>query len=112
MDYGKFQFELSKRKAAQRKKQKQVHIKEVKFRPVTEMNDYQFKLKKIIQFLKHGDKVKITVRFRGREFVHKDIGLDLLTRVEKDLVEIAIIEQASKFEGHQAVMIVGSKKKK
>lgn len=111
MDYGKYLFELNKVKAAQRKKQKQIQIKEVKFRPGTDIGDYQIKLRKLIDFLKEGDKVKITVRFRGREMLYQDIGVSLLDRIEKDLSEYSSVEQRPKLEGRQLVMLFGPKKK-
>lgn len=111
MDYGKFKFEVGKKAAAAKKKQKQVHIKEIKFRPGTEEADYQVKLRNLVRFLEEGDKAKITLRFRGREMVHQDLGFKLLVRVEQDLNEIAIVEQRPKMEGRQLVMVLGPKKK-
>lgn len=105
MDFGKYQFEQSKRKAAQRKKQRLIHLKEVKFRPGTEVEDYQVKLRKISAFLERGDKVKVSLRFRGREMQHRELGLKLLNRVKYDLSNI-IIEQEPKLEGRQMTMIV------
>ena len=98
----------------QRKKQKQVQVKEIKFRPATDEGDYQVKLRNLIRFLEGGDKAKVTMRYRGREIAHQDIGLALLKRVEKELCEergIAVVESASKFEGRQAVMVLSPKKK-
>ncbi len=112
MDYGKFLFEQNKVKAAQRKKQKQIQIKEVKFRPGTDIGDYQIKLRKLIEFLKEGDKVKITVRFRGREMLYQDLGVGLLDRIEKDLADYSTVEQRPKLEGRQLVMLFGPKKSK
>ena len=106
MDYGKYLFEQSKRKTIQRKKQKQVQVKEVKFRPATDVGDYQVKVKKIIVFLERGDKVKISIRFRGREVMHRDLGLDLVERIKTDLPEELVIEQAAKLEGRQMSMVV------
>jgi translation initiation factor IF-3 len=111
MDYGKFLFELKKQKQAAKKKQKQVHIKEVKFRPGTGEGDYQVKLRNLIRFLKDGDKTKVTMRFRGREHAHRELGLELLERVENDLSEYGQIEQKPMMEGRQMVMVLGPKKK-
>lgn len=111
MDYGKYKFQLSKRKAAAKKKQKQIQIKEIKIRPGTEEADYQVKLRNIIKFLEHGDKAKVTVRFRGREMSHPELGMQLLQRMIADLNEYAVIEQHPKFEGRQIVMVLGPKKK-
>ncbi len=110
MDYGKFVFEENKRKHAAKKKQKQIHIKEVKFRPGTEEGDYQVKLRNLTRFLNNGDKAKVTLRFRGREMAHQELGRDLLKRVEKDLVEYGSVEQYPKMEGRQMVMVIGPKK--
>jgi len=112
MDYGKYQFEQNKKQQAAKKKQKQIQIKEIKFRPGTEEGDYQVKLRSLTKFLEEGNKTKITVRFRGREMAHREIGMELLKRVEKDLEELAIVEQFPKFEGRQMVMVMASKKKK
>jgi translation initiation factor IF-3 len=112
MDYGKYQFELNKKLQAAKKKQKQIQIKEIKFRPGTEEGDYQVKLRSLIKFLSEGDKTKITVRFKGRELTHRDLGMDLLKRIETDLEEFAGVEQFPKLEGRQMVMVMGPKKKK
>lgn len=112
MDHGKFQFELSKQRAAGRKKQKQAQIKEVKFRPVTGAGDYQVKMRNIIRFLNDGDKAKITVRFRGRELMYQDQGFKLLERMQEELKDVASIEQAPKFEGKQLGMVLVPLKKK
>jgi len=112
MDYGKYQFEQNKKQQAAKKKQKQIQIKEIKFRPGTEEGDYQVKLRNLTKFLEEGNKTKITVRFRGREMAHREIGMDLLKRVEKDLAELAIVEQFPKFEGRQMVMVMAPRKKK
>jgi translation initiation factor IF-3 len=112
MNYGKYQFELSKQKHAAKKKQKQIQIKEVKLRPVTEEGDYQVKLRNLIRFLDDGDKAKVTLRFRGRELSHQDLGLKMLKRIETDLVEHAIVEQAPRIEGKQMLMMLAPKKKK
>lgn len=111
MDYGKYKFQMSKRKAAAKKKQKQVQIKEIKLRPATEEADYQVKLRSIIKFLEAGDKAKITVRFRGREMSHSELGMQLLERMIKELANYGVIEQHPKFEGRQIVMVLGPKKK-
>ncbi|MGD8588656.1 MAG: translation initiation factor IF-3 [Chromatiales bacterium] len=111
MDYGKFLFEQKKQKQAAKKKQKQVHIKEVKFRPGTGEGDYQVKLRNLIRFLKDGDKTKVTMRFRGREHAHRELGLELLQRVEGDLEEYGQIEQKPMMEGRQMVMVMAPKKK-
>ena len=112
MDYGKFRFELGKKQAVARKKQKQIQIKEVKFRPSTEVGDYQVKLRNLIRFLSEGDKAKVTLRFRGREFAHQELGMKLLQRVEADLAEIAIVEMHPRMEGRQMVMLIAPKKLK
>ncbi len=112
MDYGKYLFEQSKKLQAAKKKQKQILLKEIKFRPGTEEGDYQVKLRSLTKFLDEGNKTKITVRFRGREMAHREIGMDLLKRLEKDLEELANVEQFPKFEGRQMVMVMGPKKKK
>ena len=111
MDYGKFLFEVKKQKQAAKKKQKQVHIKEIKFRPGTGEGDYQVKLRNLIRFLEEGDKTKVTMRFRGREHAHRELGLELLERVEKDLADYGQIEQKPMMEGRQMVMVLGPKKK-
>ncbi len=112
MDFGKFQFEQNKKQQAAKKKQKQIQVKEIKFRPGTEEGDYQVKLKSLIKFLEEGNKTKITLRFRGREMAHKELGMDLLKRIEKDLEELAAVEQFPKLEGRQMVMVMGPRKKK
>lgn len=112
MNYGKYQFELNKKLAVAKKKQKQVHIKEIKFRPGTDEGDYQVKMRSLVKFLNDGDKTKITLRYRGREMAHREIGVDLLKRIEKDLEELAIVEQFPKMEGRQMVMVMAPKKKK
>jgi translation initiation factor IF-3 len=111
MDYGKHLFEQKKQKQAAKKKQKQVHIKEIKFRPGTGEGDYQVKLRNLIRFLKDGDKTKVTMRFRGREHVHRELGLELLERVEADLAEYGQMEQKPMMEGRQMVMVLAPKKK-
>jgi translation initiation factor IF-3 len=112
MNYGKFQFEQNKKLAVAKKKQKQVQVKEIKFRPGTDDGDYQVKLKSLLKFLSDGDKTKITLRYRGREMAHKELGMDVLKRIEKDLEELAIVEQFPKMEGRQMVMVLAPKKKK
>lgn len=106
MDYGKFKYAESKRLHEQKLKQKQVHIKEVKFRPATDSGDYKIKVRNITRFLTAGDKVKCTLRFRGREITHQEFGLALLRRVQADLIEIAVVEQFPKMEGRQMVMVL------
>ena len=110
MNFGKFQYEESKRKHAARRKQKQIQVKEVKFRPGTDIGDYQVKLRNLIRFLENGDKAKITLRFRGREMAHQELGMQLLKRIEQDLVEYGAVEQFPRLEGRQMVMILGPKK--
>ncbi|TNF33222.1 MAG: translation initiation factor IF-3 [Gammaproteobacteria bacterium] len=112
MDYGKYKFEINKKQQAAKKKQKQVQIKEIKFRPRTEEGDYQTKLRKLREFLEEGDKAKVTLRFRGREIAHQELGLQQLERVGKDLEDIAVIEQVPKMEGRQMVMMLSPKKTK
>ncbi len=111
MDYGKFRFEQAKKAQTARKKQKQTQIKEIKFRPGTEEGDYQVKLRNLIRFLTDGDKAKVTLRFRGREMAHQELGKKLLDRVEADLADIAVVEQRPKMEGRQMVMVFAPKKK-
>jgi translation initiation factor IF-3 len=110
MNFGKFQYEESKRKHAARRKQKQIQVKEVKFRPGTDIGDYQVKLRNLIRFLENGDKAKITMRFRGREMAHQELGAQLLKRIEQDLAEYGAVEQFPRLEGRQMVMILGPKK--
>jgi translation initiation factor IF-3 len=112
MDKGKFLYELNKKAQAARKKQKMIQIKEIKFRPVTEEGDYQVKLNNVKRFLEHGDKVKITVRFRGRELMHNELGMGILQRIERELADAMVLEQSAKLEGRQLVMMIGPKKKK
>ncbi|QCI17536.1 translation initiation factor IF-3 [Buchnera aphidicola (Acyrthosiphon lactucae)] len=112
MDYGKFLYEKSKSSKEQKKKQKVIQIKEIKFRPGTDESDYQVKLRNLIRFLEDGDKAKITLRFRGREMAHQKIGVDVLNRVKNDLFELATVESfPSKIEGRQMIMILAPKKK-
>ncbi len=110
MDYGKFKFEASKKLQASKKKQKNIQVKEIKFRPGTDIGDYNVKLRNLRSFLENGDKTKITVRFRGREMAHRELGMELLKRVEKDLDELAVVEQRPKFEGRQMVMVMAPRK--
>lgn len=112
MDYGKHLFEIKKTKAAQRRKQKQIHVKEVKFRPGTEEGDYQVKLRNLVRFLSDGDKAKVSLRFRGREMVHPEIGMELMSRIEDDLADYGSMEAEPKFEGRQVVMVLAPKKRK
>jgi len=111
MDYGKFLFDKAKSAKEQKKKQKQVQVKEIKFRPGTDENDYQVKLRNLIRFLEDGDKAKITLRFRGREMAHQNLGMDLLNRIKTDLDEYAVVESFPKMEGRQAIMVLAPKKK-
>jgi translation initiation factor IF-3 len=110
MDFGKFLFEQNKKKHAAKRKQKQIQIKEIKFRPGTEDGDYQVKLRNITRFLNNGDKVKVTLRFRGREMAHQELGVKMLDRIQNDLEEFGIVEQSPKLEGRQMVMVIASKK--
>jgi translation initiation factor IF-3 len=111
MDFGRFLFDQKKKKNEAKKKQKQVQIKEVKFRPGTDEGDYQVKLRSLTRFLNDGDKAKVTMRFRGREHAHRELGLDLLKRIETDLAPISAVEQQPQMEGRQMVMVLGPKKK-
>jgi len=111
MDYGKHVFEAKKQKSAQKKKQKRTQVKEMKFRPGTEDGDYQVKLRNLVRFLENGDKAKVTLRFRGREMAHQEIGMELLKRVEADLAELGAVEQFPKMEGRQLTMVIAPKKK-
>jgi translation initiation factor IF-3 len=110
MDYGKHVFEQKKQQQAARKKQKQVQIKEVKFRPATDIGDYKIKMRNLIKFLEQGNKVKVTMRFRGREHAHRELGLEFLQRIEKDLEEFGQVEQKPAMEGRQMVMVVAPHK--
>jgi len=112
MNYGKFIFEEKKKKATEKKKQKQIQVKEIKLRPGTEDGDYEVKLRNLKRFLGHGDKTKITIRFRGREMAHRELGMDMLNRIAKDLEEISSIEQMPKQEGRQMVMVLSPTSKK
>lgn len=110
MDYGKHLFEESKRKTSARKRQQQVQVKEMKFRPATGEGDYQVKLRKLVEFITEGDKAKVTLMFRGREMAHQELGVKLLRRVEADLAEIAKVEQFPRLEGRFMTMMLGPKK--
>ncbi len=110
MDYGKHLYSESKKRHDAKKKQKQVVVKEIKFRPGTDVGDYDIKIRKLTEFLEVGNKTKVTMRFRGREMAHKELGLELLNRVEEDLVDIAEVEQAAELEGRQMVMVLAPKR--
>lgn len=112
MDYGKHIFEIKKTKAASKKKQKQQQIKEMKFRPGTDEGDYNVKLRNLTRFLEAGDKAKVSLRFRGREMAHQELGMEVMHRIEKDLIEMGSVEQHPKMEGRQLVMVIAPKKKK
>jgi len=112
MDYGKFLYNASKQRQEARKKQKQIVVKEVKFRPGTDVGDYDIKLRKLIKFLGDGNKTKVTLRFRGRELAHQELGMDMLKRVEADLEEHGSVEQYPKMEGRQMVMVLAPLKNK
>jgi translation initiation factor IF-3 len=111
IDYGKYVFEQNKKAHIAKKKQKQIQVKEVKFRPGTDEGDYQIKLRNLIRFLTEGDKAKVTLRFRGREMAHTEIGRDLLRRLQGDLAAHAVVEQQPLMEGRQMVMMIAPKKK-
>ena len=111
MDYGKFKYRESKKAHEAKLKQKQIQVKEVKFRPGTDEGDYKIKVRNLIRFLTEGDKTKVTLRFRGREMAHQELGVQLLKRVEADLSTVGVVEQWPKLEGRQMVMIVAPKKK-
>jgi len=111
MDYGKYRFQQQKKKQESKKNQKQVQIKEVKFRPGTDIGDYNVKLKNATKFLENGDRVKITIWFRGREITHKDLGMKMLQRVKEDLKELAVVEQMPKMEGRTLQMMIAPVKK-
>jgi translation initiation factor IF-3 len=110
MDYGKFVYQKDKAQQAARKKQKQIQVKEIKFRPTTEEADYQTKLRALVRFLEEGDKVKVTLRYKGREMAHQELGFALIDRIKADLEQHALIEQAPKLEGRQAVMVMSPRK--
>ncbi len=107
MDFGKFKYEQQKREAEARKKQKTIEIKEIKFRPGTDTHDYDVKMRSVFKFLEEGDKVKITLRFRGREMAHQQLGAELLRRVADDVSEIGKVENMPKMEGRQMIMMIG-----
>ncbi len=111
MDFGKYQYEESKRRHAARRKQKQIQVKEVKFRPGTDIGDYQTKLRSLMRFLESGDKAKITLRFRGREMAHQELGMEMLKRIENDLRDYGTVEAHPRLEGRQMVMILAPGKK-
>jgi len=111
MDFGKKLYEEKKQKAEAKKRQHQVQIKEIKFRPGTEEGDYQIKLRNLKRFLEGGDKAKVSLRFRGREMAHQNLGMELMLRVEKDLEELGTVEQRPKMEGRQMIMVIAPKKK-
>ncbi len=112
VDFGKFKYQEQKRQHEQRQKQKQVQVKEVKLRPGTDENDYQIKLRNMTRFLEEDDKVKVTLRFRGREMAHQDIGMRQIERIRADLMEVAVVEQMPKMEGRQMIMVLTPNKKK
>lgn len=112
MDYGKFLYQKDKQQQAARKKQKQIQIKEMKFRPGTEEADYNTKMRQIKSFLEEGDKVKINLRYKGREMAHQEIGMQMIDKIKTDLVEIAVVEQHARMEGRQSVMVLAPKKTK
>jgi translation initiation factor IF-3 len=111
MDYGKHLYDQKKRANEAKKKQTQMQVKEIKFRPGTDIGDYQVKLRNLIRFLESGDKTKITIRFRGREMAHQELGMELLKRVEADLTDYGTVEARPKLEGRQMVMVIAPKKK-
>ena len=111
MDFGKYLFEQNKKAQSAKRKQKHVHVKEIKFRPGTDEGDYQIKLRKLMEFLEFGDKTKITLRFRGREMAHQELGAELLARVREDLKDYGVIEQMPQIEGRQMIMVMAPKKK-
>ena len=110
MDYGKFLYSVAKKKQESKKKQKQIVVKEVKFRPGTDVGDYDIKVRNLVRFLDAGNKVKVTLRFRGREMAHQELGMKMLKRVEADLDELGVVEQIPKMEGRQMVMVLAPKK--
>ena len=112
MDYGKHVFDIKKKVALQKKKQKQTQVKEMKFRPGTDQGDYDIKLRNLVRFLENGDKAKVTLRFRGREMAHQDLGMEMMKRVEADLEELAQVEQYPKMEGRQMIMVLAPRSKK
>ena len=111
MEFGKREYEENKAKAAAKKKQHHIQVKEIKFRPGTDIGDYQVKLRNLVRFLEDGDKAKVTIRFRGREMAHQQLGMQMLDRLEKDLEEHAVVEARPKLEGRQMIMVFAPKKK-
>lgn len=112
MDYSKHVFDIKKKVALQKKKQKQTQVKEMKFRPGTDQGDYDIKLRSLVRFLENGDKAKVTLRFCGREMAHQQLGMEMMKRVEADLMELALVEQYPKMEGHQMIMVLAPRSKK
>jgi translation initiation factor IF-3 len=112
MDYGKFRFEEGKKLQQAKKKQKQIQVKEIKFRPGTDIGDYKIKLRKLTEFLEEGDRVKVTLRFRGREMAHQELGMELLQRVKHDLDDFGVVEQEPRSEGRMMVMVMAPKKRR
>ena len=112
MDYGKHVFDIKKKVALQKKKQKQTQVKEMKFRPGTDQGDYDIKLRNLVRFLENGDKAKVTLRFRGREMAHQELGMEMMKRVETDLAELSQVEQYPKMEGRQMTMVLAPRSKK
>lgn len=110
MDFGKFLFDQNKKRHAAKRKQKQIQIKEMKFRPATDEGDYKIKLRSLRRFLEEGDKIKVTLRFRGREMVHQELGMKMLSRVETDLQDLGTVDQFPKLEGRQLVMAMSPKR--
>jgi len=111
MDFGKFKFEQQKKAAAARKKSKQVEIKELKFRPTTDVGDYNIKLRNMVRFLEEGDKVKVNIRFRGREMSHQELGIELARRIQNDIAETGVVDQFPRMEGRQMTMMISPRKK-
>ena len=111
MDFGKFKFEQQKKAAAQRKKSKQIEIKELKFRPTTDIGDYNIKLRNMVRFLEEGDKVKVNIRFRGREMSHQELGIELARRIQNDIAETGVVDQFPRMEGRQMTMMISPRKK-
>ncbi|MGV6816651.1 MAG: translation initiation factor IF-3 [Thiotrichales bacterium] len=112
MDYGKFRFEEAKKSQVAKKKQKQIQVKEVKFRPTTDVGDYNVKMRNLTKFLNEGNKGKVTIRFRGREMAHRELGANLLSKIEAELADIAVVEQRPKMEGRQMIMVLAPNKGK
>lgn len=110
MDFGKFRYTAAKRKQEAKRKQKQIQVKEIKFRPGTDVGDYDIKLRNLVKFLESGNKTKVTIRFRGREMAHPDLGMEMLKRIETDLEDVGVVEQYPKLEGRQMVMVLAPKR--